>query len=85
MKTIIFSLFICVNGFAQVNVVEFFESLYSENEIKIENTYKDNYNLFCYQYGIDKNNTYNKNIFYKLYYFAYYHFAYFRMLIINLF
>jgi hypothetical protein len=68
MKTIIISLFICVNGFAQINVVNFFDLLYSENSIKIEQSYEEVYNLFCDQHGIDKNNTHNKGTFYKLYF-----------------
>tara|TARA_Y100000361_G_scaffold151952_1_gene170379 strand:- start:3965 stop:4726 length:762 start_codon:yes stop_codon:yes gene_type:complete len=68
MKRIVYFIFICANGFSQINVVEFFESLYSDNSVKIENTYEEGYNLFCDQHQIDKDNTHNKDIFYRLYF-----------------
>ena len=68
MKKYLYFIFICANGFSQINVVDFFDLLYSENSIKIEDTYEEEYSLFCDTNEIDKDNTHNEYIFYKLYF-----------------
>jgi hypothetical protein len=68
MRKLMLIVIISTCSFAQTNIVEFFETFYTENSMFIDTVYNKEYKQFCKSEQIDINNDYNRDIFNKLYF-----------------